>query len=107
MFISLLMVFVLGVFLASILKVLGKHPQGKILKEKSWRASKGLQLVHNDVAGLIPTLSFQSARYLLTSIDDNSKQTWVYILKNKSEAFDTFLEAIWKCLSNVCRESET
>lgn len=41
--------------------VLGKHPHGTFVKEKSWRASKGLQLVHNDVAGLIPTLSFQRA----------------------------------------------
>jgi hypothetical protein len=36
-------------------------------------------------------LSFQRAHYLLTFIDEYSKCTWVYFLKNKSEASDIFL----------------
>ena len=88
--------FVLGVFLASILKVLLLRTKlGEILK------------VFNLFTMMLQVFAFQRARYLLTSIGDNSKQTWVYFLKNKSEDSDTFLEAIWKCLSNVCKELDT
>jgi hypothetical protein len=61
--ISFLTMFVPSVFF-------GKHPQDRFDKGKYWRASKGLQLVHRDIAGPFPTLSFQSARYFLTFIDD-------------------------------------
>jgi hypothetical protein len=71
--------------------VLGKHPQDTFDKGKSWRALEALQLVHSDIEGPFPTLSFQGARYLLTFIDDYSIRTCVYFLKNKSEAFDNFL----------------
>ena len=71
--------------------ILGKHPQQSFDKGKSHRASEILQLVHRDISGPFPSLSFQRARYLLTFIDDYSRRTWVYFLKNKSETFDTFL----------------
>jgi len=71
--------------------VLGKHPQDTFDKGKSWRASEALEIVHSDVAGPFPTLFFQGAHYLLTFIDDYSKHTWLYFLKNKSKVFDNFL----------------
>jgi len=71
--------------------VLGKHPQDTFDKGKSWRASEGLQLGHNDIASPFPILSFQRVCYLLTFIDDYSRCTWAYFLKNKNEVFDTFL----------------
>ena len=71
--------------------ILGKNPQHNFDKGKSHRASEILQLVHSHILGPFPILSFQRAHYLLTFIDDYSRHTWVYFLKNKSETFDTFL----------------
>jgi len=34
--------------------------------------------------------SFSSKRYLISFIDDFSRKTWVYLLKEKSEAFEVF-----------------
>eukprot|EP00253_Pinus_taeda_P031750 PITA_31750 len=55
----------------------------------SWRANRRLQLVHNDVCGPLQTF-FGGCKYFLLFIDDFSRMTWVYFLKNKLEAFDKF-----------------
>lgn len=55
----------------------------------SWRANRWLQLVHSDVCGPLQT-SFDGCKYFLPFIDDFSRMTWVYFLKNKSKAFDKF-----------------
>ncbi len=55
----------------------------------SWRANRRLQLVHSDVCGPLQT-SFGGCKYFLLFIDDFSRMTWVYFLKNKSEAFEKF-----------------
>lgn len=54
--------------------------------------TKILELVHSDMVGPMETLSIGKARYILTFIDDFSKRAFVYFLKSKSEAFETFLE---------------
>ena len=53
-------------------------------------ASKPLELVHSDVWGLAPIISTNDFRYYLVFIDEFSKFTWVYLLKNKSNALDVF-----------------
>ena len=55
----------------------------------SWRVNKHLQLVHSDIYGPFPT-SLGIWRYLLLFVDDFSRMTWVYFLKQKSEAFEKF-----------------
>jgi len=55
--------------------VLGKHPQDTFDKGKYWRASEALQLVHSDVVGPFPTVSFQRARYFIAFIDDYSRRS--------------------------------
>jgi hypothetical protein len=52
--------------------VLGKHPQEKFEKEKAWRASSPLELIHNDLMGPFPHPSINKARYMLTFIEDFS-----------------------------------
>jgi hypothetical protein len=37
-----------------------------------------------------PHPSMSRAKYVLTFIDDWSRYTWVYFLKNKSEVFECF-----------------
>ena len=70
--------------------LLGKQSRKSFPKEASRRATKPLQLVHTDVCGPIKPSSFGKSNYSLLFIDDFSRKTWVYFLKQKSEAFSTF-----------------
>ena len=60
------------------------------------RAKQPLELVHGDVCGKIQASSLSGGHYFLTFIDDHTQYVWVYILKNKSEVFEKFVE--WKAL---------
>lgn len=44
-------------------------------------------LIHNDVCGKLNPGSLGGGYYFVIFIEDASKYTWVYILKNESEAF--------------------
>ncbi|KAJ4769831.1 polyprotein [Rhynchospora pubera] len=70
--------------------VLGKHPRSSFPKEASYRAKKPLELIHTDICGLITPNSLGKHRYFITFVDDFSRRTWVYFLKEKSEAFAVF-----------------
>lgn len=54
------------------------------------RATELLQLVHSDVCGPMATTSMGGARYYITFIDDYSRKTFVYVMKNKNEAVKCF-----------------
>eukprot|EP00253_Pinus_taeda_P017373 PITA_17373 len=71
--------------------VFGKHHWDSFEKLASWHTSAPLQLVHNDLCGPLPIVSFSGYKYLLTFIDDFSRHTWVYFLKVKSEVFNMVL----------------
>lgn len=49
--------------------------------EKSWRASKPLELVHFNFYVQFEVTSLSSIRYFFTIIDDYIKKLWVYPLK--------------------------
>lgn len=68
----------------------GKHHKSFMPKKSSWRASKQLQLVHSDICGPITPASHSDKRYILCFIDDFTRKTWVYFLREKSEAFAHF-----------------
>jgi hypothetical protein len=68
--------------------ILGKHIKEKFEKGKAWRASSPLDLVHSDIMGPFPHPSMSRAKYVLTFIDDWSRYTWVYFLKQKYEVFE-------------------
>ena len=55
-----------------------------------FRESKPLDLIHSDICELDGTLTRNGKRYFITFIDDCSNYTFVYLMKNKSEAFDMF-----------------
>ena len=40
----------------------------------------------------MPSISLIEYEYYVTSIDDYSRKTWIYFLKNKSEVFGKFKE---------------
>ena len=51
-----------------------------------------LNLVHSDVCGPMSVQSFSGYSYYVSFIDDNSKKTWIYFMKAKSEVFEQFRE---------------
>jgi hypothetical protein len=67
--------------------VLGKHPQEKFDKGKSQRASAPLDLIHSDLMGPFPHPSIRKVRFFLIFVDDFSRFTWIYFLKQKFEVF--------------------
>ena len=69
--------------------VIGKHPRNSFGAAK-YRARKILETVHTDICGPITPASEGGKRYFITFIDDYSRKCWVYFLKEKSEAFETF-----------------
>jgi hypothetical protein len=71
--------------------VLEKHHRDSFDKHASWHTLAPLQLLHGDLCGPLPMVSFFDFKYFLTSIDDYSKRTWIYFLKLKNEVFNMFL----------------
>eukprot|EP01018_Ginkgo_biloba_P029752 Gb_40566 [translate_table: standard] len=69
---------------------LGKQHRDSFPVNKSWRAKAPLELVHADICGAMQTQSLGKNIYFLTFIDDLSRHTWIYFLKQKSEAFKFF-----------------
>ena len=57
---------------------------------KADRHNELLQLIHSDVCELNGILTRGGNRYLVTFIDDHSRYTYVYLMKNKNEVFDKF-----------------
>ena len=70
--------------------------RGKNIKNpfpKSETKTKGtLKLIHSDVCDHTPSISLSGYEYCVSNIDDYSKMTWIYFLKNKSEVFKKFKE---------------
>nr|GEU61793.1 retrovirus-related Pol polyprotein from transposon TNT 1-94 [Tanacetum cinerariifolium] len=68
----------------------GKHARSSFPKESTSRAKKPLQLIHTDLCGPITPPSHGKNLYFMLFIDDYSRKTWVYFLKEKSQAFEAF-----------------
>ena len=54
------------------------------------RASTPFELIHSDVWGLCPVVSPTGFQYFVTFVDDYSRTTWLYLIKNRSELFSHF-----------------
>lgn len=54
------------------------------------RETEILELVHSDICELNGQLTRGGNRYFITFIDDSSRYTYVYLLKSKDQAFETF-----------------
>jgi len=63
---------------------LGKQHRTPFPQMSSYRAEKGLQLVHTDLCGHI------GASYFLLVVDDHSRYMWVEMLKHKNQALECF-----------------
>jgi len=62
----------------------------KPFPKQATRAKRLLELVHSDVCGKFDVESCGGSGYFVTFIDDFSRYTWVYFIKNKSEVFEKF-----------------
>ena len=54
------------------------------------RASALFELIHSDVWGPCLVVSPTGFRYFVTFVDDYSRITWLYLIKNRSELFSNF-----------------
>jgi hypothetical protein len=68
----------------------GKHQRTIFPKDEAIRASKLLELVHNDVCGPLKITSRGGAQYFVAFIDYFSRKTHVYLLSAKGEVFCKF-----------------
>lgn len=56
----------------------------------SFRAEKGLELVHADLCGQITPKSIGGASFFILVVDDHSRYMWVEMLNTKDQALDCF-----------------
>jgi hypothetical protein len=62
------------------------------LPSGAMRAEGILQLVHNDVFGLVSVPSLGKYFYYVSFIDDFLRNAWIYFLRKKFDVFDRFKE---------------
>lgn len=58
--------------------------------EPKFRARQPLEPIHSYVFGPVKQPPVGGARYMVTFIDDYSRYSWVYFMKEKSETFGIF-----------------
>ncbi|RVW55367.1 Retrovirus-related Pol polyprotein from transposon TNT 1-94 [Vitis vinifera] len=58
--------------------------------KKRMKAKKVLELIHTDICGLMSTPSQGNNKYFVLFIDDFTRMTWVFFMKQKSEVFSIF-----------------
>ena len=72
------------------------YAKGNIRKKtypSSERKAKGiLEIIHSDVCSPMSSNSLSGYAYYVSFIDDFSRKTWVYFMKNKDEVFSKFKE---------------
>jgi transposase InsO family protein len=76
--------------------VYGKQKRVRFLRVGKEKKNERLELVHTDVWGLAQVSSLGGSNYYVTFIDDATRKTWVYCIRQKSDVFDTFKK--WKAL---------
>ncbi|XP_077219783.1 uncharacterized protein LOC143853971 [Tasmannia lanceolata] len=71
---------------------LGKHHRVPFPPRTVSRASHPFALVHSDVWGPARTISLFGFLYFVVFIDDYSRMTWTYLIKDLSEVVSVFLD---------------
>ena len=70
--------------------LLGKQSRQPFPQKTQYRASHLLELIHGDLCGPISPATPGQKRYVFVLIDDCSRYMWSVLLKEKSEAFESF-----------------
>ena len=61
---------------------LGKYTKTSF-QSNDCRSERVLELIHSDLCGPMSSASLTGYEYYITFIDDFSKKTWIYFLRNK------------------------
>jgi hypothetical protein len=69
--------------------ILGKY-NNQPFHDSTSRACRKLELIHSDLCGLMLVPFANVNKYIMTFVDDYTRMCWVYLLKDKSQAFETF-----------------
>ena len=69
---------------------LGKHTRVSFPQRLNNRAKSPLELVHTNVWGFYRTASTLGFQYFVTFIDDYSRCTWLFLMKNRAELYSIF-----------------
>jgi transposase InsO family protein len=56
------------------------------------RAKGVLELIHSDICGPFSSPSLCGFRYYVIFIDDHSRKTWIFFMKNKDEVLSRFVK---------------
>lgn len=70
--------------------LVGKQTRKSFPTMTTYKAKQPLELVHGDLCGPIMPATKGQNRYIFTLIDDFSRFMWIYLIKEKSEAFTHF-----------------
>ena len=69
---------------------LGKHTRVLFPKRLNNRAKSPFELIHTDIWGPCRTASTLGFQYFVTFIDDYSRCTWLFLMKNRAELYSIF-----------------
>jgi transposase InsO family protein len=61
------------------------------------RATRKLELIHSDLSGKFHVPSYGNKNYYMTLVDDYTRATWVYFLKEKSDAAAAIKDFVAMC----------
>jgi hypothetical protein len=76
--------------------VYGRQKRVIFLRVGKENKSEKLELMHTNVWGPAQVSSLGGSCYYVTFIDDTTRKTWVYCIRQKSDVFDAFKK--WKAL---------
>ena len=76
--------------------VYGKQKRGRFIKVGKKKKSEKLELVHTDVQEPSQVQNLGAPHYFVTFIDDATRKTWVYCIRQNYDVFATFKK--WKAL---------
>ncbi|GJW93299.1 retrovirus-related pol polyprotein from transposon RE2 [Tanacetum coccineum] len=62
-----------------------KHKRVHLSPRANKRVASPFELVHSDIWGPCPITSKSGFKYFVTFVDDYSRVTWLYLMKNRSE----------------------
>jgi hypothetical protein len=69
--------------------ILGKHSK-QPFHDSTSRTCRRFELIHSYLCIPILVPCANGNKYIITFIDDYTKMCWMYLLKDKSQAFETF-----------------
>lgn len=83
----------------------GKMTRKRFAKTRPAQSKAILDLVHSDLCGPIQTQTPSGKKYILTLIDDFSRYTFIYLLREKSEVKEKIMEFVQLMKTSLNRKS--